>query len=36
VLDVDSDRFDNFSEADRIGLENVVRVIERSTEPHEL
>lgn len=34
VLDVDSDRLDNFSEADRIGLENVVRVIERSTRSH--
>jgi GAF domain-containing protein len=34
VLDADSDRLDNFSEADRIGLENVVRVIERSTRSH--
>jgi len=34
VLDVDSDRLDSFSEADRKGLENIVRVIERSTRSH--
>jgi len=34
VLDVDSDRLDNFSEADRSGLENIVRVIERSIRSH--
>jgi len=34
VLDVDSDRLDSFSEADRIGLENIVRVIERSIRSH--
>ena len=29
VLDVDSDRLDDFSEIDREGLTNVIRVIER-------
>lgn len=34
VLDVDSDRLDNFSEADRFGLEKIVGVIERSIRSH--
>jgi L-methionine (R)-S-oxide reductase len=34
VLDVDSDRLDDFNEADRAGLENVVRVIERVIRSH--
>jgi GAF domain-containing protein len=29
VLDVDSDRLDDFSEADAVGLGRVVRLIER-------
>ena len=34
VLDVDSDRLDDFSETDREGLTNVVRVIERVIRSH--
>jgi len=34
VLDVDSDRLDDFSDADREGLTNVVRVIERVIQSH--
>ena len=34
VLDVDSDRLDDFSETDREGLTNVVRVIERVIQSH--
>ena len=34
VLDVDSDRLDDFSEADRIGLEGIVMLIERSIQSH--
>ena len=34
VLDVDSDRIDDFSETDREGLTNVVRVIERVIRSH--
>jgi GAF domain-containing protein len=34
VLDVDSDRLDDFSETDREGLKNVVRVIERVIRSH--
>src|SRR5687768_12548390 len=34
VLDVDSDRLDDFSEADREGLANVVGVIERFIQSH--
>lgn len=34
VLDVDSDRLDDFSEQDRIGLEGIVTLIERSIRSH--
>jgi GAF domain-containing protein len=34
VLDVDSDRLDDFSEVDQKGLETIVRVIERSIRSH--
>ncbi|PYS98660.1 MAG: GAF domain-containing protein [Acidobacteria bacterium] len=34
VLDVDSDRLDDFSDADRTGLENIVGVIERVIRSH--
>ena len=34
VLDVDSDRLDDFSETDRKGLTNVVNVIERVIQSH--
>ena len=34
VLDVDSDRLDDFSETDREGLTNVIRVIERVIRSH--
>ena len=34
VLDVDSDRLDDFSEVDREGLERIVRVIERVIQSH--
>lgn len=34
VLDVDSDRLDDFSDVDRDGLERIVRVIERVIQSH--
>jgi len=34
VLDVDSDRLDDFSQTDRDGLSNVVSVIERVIQSH--
>jgi GAF domain-containing protein len=34
VLDVDSDRLDDFSDVDRSGLENIVKVLERSIQSH--
>ena len=34
VLDVDSDRLDDFSAVDEIGLKKIVRVIERSIRSH--
>jgi GAF domain-containing protein len=34
VLDVDSDRLDDFSDIDRTGLEKIVKVIERSIQSH--
>jgi GAF domain-containing protein len=34
VLDVDSDRLDDFSDVDRTGLEKIVKVIERSIQSH--
>ena len=34
VLDVDSDRLDDFNEVDRIGLESIVKLIERSIRSH--
>lgn len=34
VLDVDSDRLDDFSAADQKGLENIVKIIERSIRSH--
>ena len=34
VLDVDSDRLDDFSEVDRVGLESIVKLIERSIRSH--
>jgi L-methionine (R)-S-oxide reductase len=34
VLDIDSDRLDDFTEADRIGLERVTGVIERVIQSH--
>ena len=34
VLDVDSDRLDDFDEVDRVGLERIVRLIERSIRSH--
>ena len=34
VLDVDSDRLDDFSEVDREGLESVARIVERSIQSH--
>ena len=34
VLDVDSDRLDDFSEVDREGLKRIVGVIERSIQSH--
>jgi len=34
VLDVDSDRMDDFSETDRNGLERITRVIERVIQSH--
>ena len=34
VLDIDSDKTDDFSEADRKGLEKIVKVLERSIQSH--
>ncbi|MFL6467300.1 MAG: GAF domain-containing protein [Pyrinomonadaceae bacterium] len=34
VLDVDSDRLNNFTDADRNGLEGIVRVLERFIQSH--
>ena len=34
VLDVDSDRLDDFDEVDRVGLEGIVKLIERSIRSH--
>ena len=34
VLDVDSDRLDDFSDTDRIGLERIVRILERVMQSH--
>ena len=34
VLDVDSERLDDFDETDRSGLERIVKIIERSIQSH--